>query len=332
MRRTICLVSSETELSKMIEEFANLINNISLVLLAVAPTVFVFSVTLLGDAIERSQQEEKAARENEKNNVQKNIDEVEKSLIKARENGDTQELTNKLDKLRKEQRDTDKKIKDIRIKYSAIDFINTVVYSCAALMLSILISLFSAITYYRIPLFFIFQIFLVLFGTKKIYTSLSLVQKISTEKKAGDHYDRLKTSFRNALEEYYKSNKEDVEIEFTDKDFPLNVATSTELSIGLRVGLRKGSVLKEASVWFFIADGLELISPSETKSWRQSADYNPPNIRTVKLDLGDLSIGSYVPRTLKIKTPSVAGKYLLRYTVKGLGYSGSSKDLTIIVL
>ena len=320
----------------MIEQISNLINNLGLVFLAIAPTVFVFSVTLLGDAIEHSQQEEKAARENDKINIQKDIAETEKSLQKAKNDGDTTELNDKLKKLTKRRQETEKKIKDIKIKYNSIDFTNTVLYPCAAFILSAAISLFvgplknagGLLSYYLIVLS---QLCLFSYGIGKIYRSLQLVQQISANKKASEHYDRLKEVFKLALEEYYQSTKEEVVVEFVDKAFPLNVATSMDLAMQFRVKLTKGSILKNASVWFYVSDGIELVDPPETSSWRQPSNYNPPNIRTVKVNLDNLSIGPYTPRTLKLKTPATAGKYLLRYAVRADGYSGTSKDLTLLV-
>ncbi len=310
--------------------------NLNLIFLAISPTVFVFSVTLLSDAIEQAQQEEKAARENDKSNIQKDITEVETALKKAKEDGKiTDELNEKLTRLQSRRQETEKKIKDIKIKYSAIDFRNTVVYPCFSFLLSILISPLRNlsgnfdISYYLI---FFSQTLLLLYGIIKIYNSLQLVQQVTTKKKSGEYFSQIKVAFKDALEEYYQSTREEVSLEFINIAFPLNIAPSTELNIPLRAEITKGSILRNASIWFYVADGLELIDPPETSSWRQAANYNPPNIRTVRVRFGDLSVGSYTPRTLKLKMPIIPGKYLLRYTVKGDGYSGPSKDLTILVI
>lgn len=320
----------------MIEQISNLINNLGLVFLAIAPTVFVFSVTLLGDAIERSQQEERAARENDKLNIQKNIAEVQESLDKAKKDGDTTELTGKLKKLMERQQKTERKIKDIKVKYNSIDFINTVVYPCVAFIFSSVIgslgaTIKSASDLLPYCLLVLSQLSLFSYGIGKIYRSLRLVQRISTNKKASEHYDRLKEVFKLALKEYHQSTKEEVFVEFVDKAFPLNVATSMDLVIPFRVKLTKGSILKNASILFFVSDGLELVDPPETSSWRQPSCYNLPNIRTVTVNLGNLSIGLYIRRTLKLKTPATAGKYLFRYAVRADGYSGPSEDLTLLV-
>jgi hypothetical protein len=102
-----------------------------------------------------------------------------------------------------------------------------------------------------------------------------------------------------------------------------------ELSIDFWIKITKGSVLKDCSVWFFIADEFELVEPLH--SWRQHDDYDLPNVRTVKIDFSTLSIGSKKPGHLKIKTPSIPGKYILRYKVKGEGFIGSNNDLIILV-
>ncbi|HDZ54474.1 hypothetical protein LCGC14_0103120 [marine sediment metagenome] len=319
----------------MIDQLSNLIVNLDLVFLAISPMVFVFSVTLLGDAIGHAQQEEKAARDNDKITIQKDITEVETALEETKRKGYiTDKLDENLTRLQSRRQQTEKKIRDIKIKYSAIDLRNTVVYPCFSFLLSILIDPLRNlsgnfdISYYLI---FFSQTLLFLYGFIKIYKSLQLVQQTTTKKKSGEYFRHIKTAFKDALEEYYQSTKEEVSVEFKDIAFPLNIAPSTELNIFLRTELIKGSLLRNASVWFYVADGLELIDPPETSSWRQSADYNPPNIRTVKVDLGDLSIGQYIPRTLKLKMPTIPGKYLLRYVVKGDGYSGPSKDLTLLV-
>lgn len=318
-----------------IQIILSLIKDFTLVLLAISPTVFVFSVTLLGTAIERAQQEEKAARENDKTNIQKEIDEIEISLKRAKQNGDTTELTSKLEQLKKKQIETEKKIKEIKIKYNSINLTNTVLCPCFAFVLLLVISPLGSfsenINILSLYLIIFSQLLLLSYGTVKIYRSLKLIQEINANKKESEYYTHLRDTFKLALQEYYQGVKEEVSVEFIDKAFPLSAATSTELIINFRVKLIKGSVLNNLSVWFFISDGFELILPLEDESWKQASDYDPPNIRTVRIKIGTLSVGPYTAGILKIKTPSNPGKYLLRYKVYADGYAGSAKDLTILV-
>lgn len=303
--------------------------------MAISPMVFIFSVTLLGDAIERSRQEENTARENEKINIQNDIKNTEGALKKAKKDGNMTELTNQLDILKKRQGETEKKIGEIKIKYNRIDFKNTVFLPYIAFLTSLVLEPITFFLWTRHAtvsmVVFVLQIFLLAYGINKIYHSLGLVQNISKNKKESDHYDRLKEAFRLALFEDRQNTKEEASLEFTNISFPLNVAPQMELSIPFRVKLTKGSIIKNTSIWFHVADGIDLIDPPESKSWKQGPDYSPPNIRTVKIDLGDLNIGPFIPRTLKIKTPSISGKYLLRYAIRGEGYDGPRKDFYILV-
>lgn len=175
------------------------------------------------------------------------------------------------------------------------------------------------------------QILLVFYGIRKIYLSLLLIQEINANAKESEHYDSMRETFKLALAEYDQSKKAEVSIKFIDKSFPLNVNVSTELTISFRVKLEKGSVLNNVYVWFFIPDGFELIYPSEGESWRQAADYDRPNIRTVKIGIGTLSIGPYISGALKIKTPATADKYTIRYKIYGDGYTGSAQDVILFI-
>jgi hypothetical protein len=310
----------------------SLLNNISFTLFVVSPTVFVFSVTLLGTAIEKSQEEEEIARENDKTNLQNEIDNIEKIIIKAKEDGNTSNLTDELENLKRRQLKSEKKIKEIKIKYETINLTNSVLYPCSALFLIVFLNFFIdffTTQSWSIVIIIFSEILLTMYSAIKIYKSLILVQKISANKKENDHYLKIKDHIKIALQEYDQEKTEEVELIFVEKAFPLNTAPSTELEIKFKIKLKKGNVLNNVCVWFFIADGFDLIKPKEF--WKQDSSYNPPNIRTVKISIGKLSKGPYTPGDLKIKTPATSGKYLIRYRVYADGFFGSQKDLSILV-
>lgn len=213
---------------------ANLLNNISLTLIAISPTIFVFSVTLLGDAIEKSQQEERVARENDKENLKKEIDEIEASLKQARKNGDTKSLTEKLETLKKKQIESESKVNEIKDKYSCIDLNNSVLYPCAALLVvffsTYLVIIFINQLKYSLAIVF-FAFLLIIYSLVKIYRSLALVQQISASKKESDTYSKIKETIKLALHEHEQNKNEETEVKFIDKSFPLSVTPSTELEI-----------------------------------------------------------------------------------------------------
>lgn len=315
-----------------ISKFIILVDNICLVLLAIAPTVFVFGVTLLGAAIEKSQQEEKSARENEAEKIQSEITKVEETIKRVRKGGDTKDLTDQLNVLIKNKTETEGKIKKIKIKYNRINLTNTVIYPCAAFLLSLLFSLGSSLSNGWLGFVMsTIEISLLVFGLIKLYLSLALIQEISVNKKESEYYDRLKQAIKLGVSEYEQTKKEEAEINFSDKKFPLNINPATDLKLDFSLNLKKGKSLANTTVWFFIPDGFNLIEPSEDKSWRQSSDYDPPNIRTVKIVSGTLNIGTRNPGHIKIKTPEAPGKYSIRCQINADGYCGETKDLKLIV-
>lgn len=321
------------------------LNSISLTLLAVAPSIFVFSVTLLGTAIEKTQLEEKTTRENDRANLQNEIVKIEQSIKKVKKNNDLEPLTKTLQELKDKQKESEKKIEGIKLKYSQINLLNSVVYPCTALIIvlvtDLIVALFVALIFHSINLainvqvvnviVFLLKTSLIFYALKKLYRGLHLVEEISSNKKESEMYSKVKEVIKQALSEHQQDNREEVTVEIVDKAFPLNTTTSTEIDLRLRIRLAKGTVLQNASVWFFVEDGFELINPNETTAWRQSSDYETPNIRTVKIDIGRLSVGPYTPREIKIKTPADPGKYLLQYKVFADGYNGVKKDLWLHV-
>ncbi len=94
----------------------------------------------------------------------------------------------------------------------------------------------------------------------------------------------------------------------------------------------KGNVLHNTNVWFYVPDEFELINPPDSESWRQGADYNPPNIRTVKVLIGTLSTGPYIRGSIKIKTPNTPGKYEVSYKVFAEGYEGGTKQSMVFLV
>ncbi|MDP3836490.1 MAG: hypothetical protein Q8Q67_00010 [bacterium] len=306
------------------------LSGLAYVLLAISPAIFVFAVTLLGTAIEKSQNEEKAARENAKTDAQIEIDEVETALKKARQDGDTTSLTAKLEALKIKKSSAEKEISNIRNKYKRINLLNTVIIPCVLFILVITLNLSVFISENIIFRFTIsiIQILLIFIGVWRLYRSLQLIQIISANKKESDQYHHLKEAIKVALNEHKQDNQEEAIVQFVDKAFPLNVVASMELEINFRAKLIKGSTLKNAFVWFYVPDGFELIRPPEASSWRQPS---LENIRTVQISLNTLSIGPATPRSLKIKTPSAPGKYTIKYAVRAEGYYGESKDIAILV-
>jgi len=325
----------------MIMTFFEFVKSLSAVIIVIPPAVFIFSVTLLGAAVERLHNEEKAEMEKDDASTKEEINKLDdkiKAIRTTNKNGDTGDLLINLDALKKHKKESDRRIKKIKNKYSSIDLVNTLIYPffCfvgamfqAHIGITLLTKSYSPILI--IVSFFTVVIFLFI-GFIKIYKALNLVQEISVNKKENEYFDRLKDTIKIAILEDKEGSKSEVVIKFVDKSFPLNINTATELEMPFRVKLAKGSILNNVSVWFFIPDGLDLIKPSEKEGWRQGGDYDPPNIRTVRIVVGNISVGPYTPRSLKIKTTTEKGNYKIKYKIYADGYVGTEQFIELIVI
>ena len=314
----------------------NIFSEISGLLIVIPPTVFVFGVTLLGTAIDKARSEEKSARENEKATINEKIKTLEEQVNQLKKDGDTSTIIVQLEQLKKEKKITDKKIALIREKYKRINLSNTVLQPTVSLLTIITLNkiYIGSMLVEQLPYNIVItlaEMIVLLFALYKIYQSLNIIEEISSSKRESTHFDQLKETIKVAISEYYQSTREEISFEFVNKKFPLNVNTETELNVRFRVKLLNGTVVQNVRVWFFIPDGFELIKPTEADSWKQSSDYSFPNIRTVEINIGKLSIGPHTPGTLIIKTPADKGKYIIRYKVLGDGYNGSNQDITLLV-
>lgn len=318
----------------MIILFFEFIKNLSAIIIVVPPAIFVFSVTFLGAAIEKLHDEEKKEIEKDDLSTKEEIAKIEEK-IHSLKNGGAEELTENLKVLERHKNETDKKIKIIKNKYSAINLSNALAYPFFCFM-GVMFQAHLGIKllnnpYDYIPIVIsIFVILILLYiGFIKTYKALSLIQEISVNKKEKEYFDRLKDTIKIAISEDRENSKAEVKFNF-DQSFPLNINTSTELEISFNVGLIRGSILKNASIWFFIPDGFELIKPSEKEGWRQGGDYNPPNIRTVRIKIGNISVGANIPAILKIKTPMEKKKFKIKYKIYADGYAGTEQLIELI--
>ncbi len=213
------------------DQLLNIIKNLSITFIVVSPTIFIFCVTLLGDAIEKAQLEEKAARENDAKGNKEEIEGIEKIIVKAKIDGDTTGLTKKLEHLKKNKKSIEARLEKIKNKYDRISLKNTVTIPVLAFVL--VLGSIPIVEYGNqkfsvsgsIALLFLLLIFI--FGIAKLYWSLQLVQSISASKRQSETYDRVRETIKLALTEHEQSKKEEVNVTFTEKAFPLNVTVST---------------------------------------------------------------------------------------------------------
>jgi len=179
--------------------------------------------------------------------------------------------------------------------------------------------------------FWILAIVFICCGIFRVIKALRLVQEISLINEEFQ-IKKMSTAFSNALIGHDKSKEPELDISFRDISLPIRTKINTNLTINFRVKLTNGSYVEDVYVWFYVPDGFVLIKPSENESWRQGADFTIPNIRTVKVHMGKVSIGPYTPGNINLQTPSVCGEYILIYKIFGTGYQTKDREEIKIIV
>jgi len=310
-----------------------IINTISFTLFGVTIPVFIFAVTLLGNAIKKAQEEEDKAKEQEKKDFELKITDLENKIKAAKESGDSSELETKLKEILSNKKNFDKQVKKIRNKYSLIGLKKSILFPAGFFILSILSNEITSIYFSPpliAPIFWFLSVSFLSIGIFMLYQSLSLIQEVSISSE-DLQMRKMTTAFSIALATHDSKKQEELGIIFEDIKFPYKAKPEEELTIHLLIKLIKGKIVENVAVWFFVPDEFGLISPSEDKSWRQGAGYVVPNIRTIKVVIGKVSKGTNSPATLKIKCPHAEGEYNLLYKIYGDGYDGERNEAKIII-
>lgn len=310
-----------------------IINTISFTLLGVTIPVFIFAVTLLGNAINKAQQEENKAKEQEEKDFELKITDLENKINAAKETRNSSQLESQLKIILADRKKFNKQVKTIRNKYSLIELKKCILFPASFFILSILTNEITSVYFSPpaiAPIFWILSVSFLSIGIFRLFKSLSLIQEVSVSSEELQ-MKKMTEAFSIALEAHDKKKQEELAITFRDIDFPYKAKPDEELTINFRVGLKKGRIVGNVAVWFFVPEEFGLISPAVDKSWRQGSDFVPPNIRTVKVEIGRVSIGPYTPRTLKIKCPHAEGEYFLLYKIYGDGCESEKTEAKIII-
>ena len=308
----------------------NFIISISNTLIGISVAVFVFAVTLLGDAIERARKEESKAKDAERKEYELKINNLENKIKLAKESGDPKSLKIELQVLLKNKENFEDLLKKIQHKYSLLTFKKCVIFPVAFFIIAILLSEIGNI--YQINyisfLAWLLSLFSIVVGSKRISESLILVEEISSTSEEVKH-GKLIMAFKSALTAHEKDKEIELTLSFRDIEFPHECDKNSEITIKFGVELQKGNFAKNAKVYFYIPDGFVLINPPELKSWRQNSKFVVPNIRTIKNELGDINVGLITRSFITINAPDSNGEYFVFYTLLADGYCSEKKKIGI---
>jgi ABC-type transport system involved in cytochrome bd biosynthesis fused ATPase/permease subunit len=272
-------------------------------------TVFTIAAAFLSEAIQESRKKEDETQKKKANDFELKVADLQNKVSELKSSGDSTRVEEKLKEIKQARKKFDKEIKRIHAKYSSIQFGPSIALPGAAFLVAFVCSeLYKSGQFSLVPatiIWFAALLFLA-FGTYRILRSLSLIQEISLA--VDSQKTRMKQAFQEALAAHDQQKEEHISISFPKHKFPLLVAPSTEVKLNFRVSVDRGKSVHNCEAWFFVPDGFELINPPK-EVFRQPDDFVVPNIRTVRVQLGTATKGTFSAGTFTFRTPTVEGTY-----------------------
>lgn len=293
----------------------SLLVDISIITLGIIVTVFVLTVTLLGRAA-------RLAKEKRAETEQKSQQEFDNDISKLKEQTDAEVTPSDIYKLKKQIEElelkkayTERKIKEIERKYSALGLNDSVITPGSLFLLTLVFGkwliFINQNKIWQFTLFFL-SLFFVCYGIKKIILTLQAIQEISIN--ADDQSDQLKNALIQALEVTKGEEEPKPIVRFQEKSpFVLKPNTEAEINFEIILGIPGNNEAKNVDVWFLFSPEIEII-PSDKYStpFKQNANYPIPNANTIRYKFDLVRRHTKSSGKIKIRA-TINGEFKLRY-------------------
>lgn len=305
-----------------LKEVANFLGNpasfpdvsaIALTFLAVTIPVFIFAVTLLGNAIARAREEEERTRLEKEQEFTIRVNDLQNKIESLRVSGDSSQLESELKRMKEGQRKFAKEVERIREKYSRLHFAQCVLIPGGLFLASAVLSLVSKLMTFStqaVPIWVV-SVCCLGFGIYRLSLSLMLVQEISASSEELVA-KRMTDAVKAGLTAFERDREAELELIFKSPAFPYTCKPATEIEIDLLVKLIKGKAAHGVEIFAFLPDEFGLVDPAKNEAWQQPSDDSPiPSIWTVVKSVGE--VHAYVLQHVffKVKSPKVAGTFNL---------------------
>ena len=301
--------------------------------LAILVTIFVFSSSLLGRAIERAAQDQKKLREEQEQSYNERIKEAQVELKKAEKTGDPQKAQKALRDLVKEKEEFEKKSKAIEKGYSVFTTRRGVAHPGLLLFLSLILSAvawgFSGGSWQWLTFYLWGAALLAMgWGGYRLYFSLKKIEEVAiTSEEAA--LKREAEAFELALTEYEEKRKPKLALIFRDEQPPFYIKSGEELIIKFGLALTQGDIAKKPAVYFLAPPGFDF--PGR-KTRLQSQDRKTVGgYITTEFEYEDRRKGKSITKRISIKAPSDTGRFSLWYRLICEGFDSGYKEFEVVV-
>lgn len=305
----------------------------ALTILAILITIFVFAVSLLGRAMEVAAKAEKAKRAERKESIAKEMAVIKEEIDKAEASGQIPptQLIQKLKKLSKEDKKSEKKIASIK---EAPDLLTVEggVAPTASLLLLALIS--SGMAWYfdthnpiSAPVFWILALFVMGCSIYRIYQCLRVIERVAITSEEAALMREIK-AFKQALEEIEQEKKPELALKFSGEQPPFHIKPNAEMRLGLQLCLTKGDIAEYTVVHLLAPPGFDF--PGRRPYVLTPSHSYANHIGTI-WEIGIVIGGIDYNHTIAIKAPPEAGSFRLVGYAVCEGYKSKPVEGEVIV-
>ena len=288
---------------------------LSIALLTITVSIFVFALSLLGRGIEEAKEEQKKVQSEHEEEIKRIKDEIGKIVVKKGLEGLAQDLRKSIKTLIKSKKEAKRKLKYAR-RYESLDLQESVVVPALFFLGAFFWSIFAKILAETAHTIWVypcsgFSLLLLFLGSFRIYKCLKIIQEVTiTTHKA--YLKETAEAFRSVLEEQEEKKRPKLELKFTGRQPPFSFQKDSEEEISFFIRLTRGDIAKNTEVHFFIPPG-NFEFPGK-RTWSQTLPgVSLPNYLTTSLKYGYLRKGLWKPGKIKVKIPSVIGRFTLVY-------------------
>jgi hypothetical protein len=317
---------------------------LAVTLFALVVPVFVLSVSLLGQALEKSRRDRERADQEQKLELDKEISGLKHQLEEKTLEADVKRVSELAARIARLSKRRKRVVRAAGRSFLPLSLWGAVVCPGGAFLVAIVLANAGAGLYNPGPEDGPLQAGTLLLGTSALVLTYGLYRMVKTLMVVQDVavvseetvLRKTVDAFKQAQQELEEARKPILVFNWETAGLPVEVPCGKEQALEYSVGLTRGDVGARASVWFFAPEGFGF--PAEKRTVRQ-----PPNLGHISgmitarvpvasSDDGQLLPGIWYRGRTTLLAPGQPGRYTLFYQVECVGYAGDQIPFDVIVI